>query len=92
MIRYEVELKGSEEKILVRCLPIDYRMAERYFGKSTSAMEKDTSIDEVGFVIHSAMKRDGQTEAASLDEFFKIFVDFDRKKADPKASPIQQEV
>lgn len=77
MIHYKVELvDGSTHE--VRVLPIDVRLAEREFGKTISEIDRNPSMDEIAFLVFSAMRRTGQTTATTLDGFFEQFADVDK--------------
>lgn len=83
MIRYTVELVDGTRHD-VRVLPIDVRLAEREFGKTIATIDKDPSIDEVAFMVWSAMRREGTTTATSLDAFFDVFADVDQVASKPR--------
>jgi hypothetical protein len=77
MITFRVTLVDDSEHI-VRVLPIDLRLAEREFGKTAAEIDKNPSIDETAFLLWNAMKRNGMTNAQTLDAFFEVFADVDR--------------
>lgn len=86
MINFRVTLTDNSVHE-VRVLPIDIRLAEKKFGKSVSEMDKSPSMDETGFLIFNAMKREGRTTAENLDAFFEVWADADRIAAPKVTTP-----